>query len=216
MYKIIDFLSNTIKGKTLYRILFQQCVLQHQRYIMGRVLDIGAGSNPSYTDYFPDNIDYIKTDYIKKSNVEHVLDFNLKFSFDNDYFNSVLLFHNLYIAKDQSYTLSEIHRVLKKGGCLLISSPFAVNEMPEPHDYNRLTKEGLDSILLCNDFEILESKRIGERFTLFAYSIHPLLIIWPIRLIVNAFALLLDCFIPNKLRSNYPFPIGYFYVVRKK
>ncbi len=215
MARIIDFLKNNIKGKTIYRILFQWSLLNANSFISGTVLDIGSGGNPSYEKYLPKNIKYTKTDYVQKDGVGKVLDFNKKFDFPDASFDTVFLFHNLYIAEDSEFTMSEVKRVLKNGGYLLISNPFTANEMPEPHDYIRFSKEGIDRMIEKTGFEIVEFKRLGDRFSVCAYALNPLLLIWPIRLVVNTLALMLDFIIPRKLKTNYPFPIGYFYVTRK-
>lgn len=215
MARIIDFLKNNIKGKTIYRILFQQSLLDANFFINGTVLDIGSGGSPSYEKYLPSNIKYTKTDYTQKSGVDKVLDFNNKFDFPDASFDTVFLFHNLYISLNPEFTMSEIKRVLKDGGHLLVSNPFTANEMPEPHDYVRFSKEGLDKLIEKTGFKIVKFRRLGDRFSVCAYALHPLLLIWPIRLVVNTIALMLDFIIPNKLKTNYPFPLGYFYVTRK-
>lgn len=214
MKNLFSFLRQTIKGKTLYRILFQFRLLKHGKYIKGKVLDIGAGKAPSYIGFLPEDITYIKTDF-GSDDKDVFLDFNKVFPYENESFDTVFLFHNLYIAEDPGFVLKEVARVLKRDGHLLVSNPFAVNEMPEPHDYQRHTKEGIESLFEKQSFEIVLGERIGERFSVFAYSLHTLLLFWPIRLVVNTFALFFDMLIPKKIKTNYPLPIGYFYVGRK-
>ena len=215
MARVIDYIKNTIRGKTIYRILFQWSLMDANFFINGKVLDIGSGGGPSYEKYLPKNIEYIKTDYTQKPGVDKVLDFNAKFDFPDATFDTVFLFHNLYIAENPDFTILEIKRVLKDGGYLLISNPFTANEMPEPHDYVRFSKEGLDRLIEKSGLKIVKFKRLGDRFTVSAYALSPLLLIWPIRLVVNTIALAFDFIIPNKLKTNYPFPLGYFYATRK-
>ena len=214
LHKVTDFLRNTIAGKTVYRILFQWVLVHHHKYIQGKVLDIGAGLKPSYLPYLPKNIEYLQTNYQPGEGVA-VLDFNSPFPYSDNSINTVLLFHNLYIAKDPLFVVREAKRVLTQGGHVLIATPFVANEMPEPHDFGRWTKEGLDAIISSAGLSRVSVVRIGERFTAIAYILHPLLFIWPIRLIINTIAIALDACIPNKIRTNYPFPIGYFYVAAK-
>ncbi len=211
----MDFIWETIRGRTLYRILFQQEVFRAQPYVVGRVLDIGAGGKPSYEKYLPKNIEYIKTDYVQKNGVDQVLDFNQSFPFADASIDTVFLFHNVYIAENPAHVLAQVHRVLKKGGHLLISNPFGVNVMAEPHDYGRFTKEGLEKIVHEAHFDIVHMRQIGDRFSVISYALHAFFLVWPIRLICNAIALLCDTLIPRGMKKNHPFPLGYFYVARK-
>ena len=211
----MDFIWETIRGRTLYRILFQQEVFRAQPYVVGRVLDIGAGGKPSYEKYLPKNIEYIKTDYVQKNGVDQVLDFNQSFPFADASIDTVFLFHNVYIAENPAHVLAQVHRVLKKGGHLLISNPFGVNVMAEPHDYGRFTKEGLEKIVHEAHFDIVHMRQIGDRFSVISYALHAFFLVWPIRLMCNAIALLCDTLIPRGMKKNHPFPLGYFYVARK-
>lgn len=210
-----DYIRETFKGRTIYRILFQREVSRNSQYIRGTVLDIGSGAHPSYLKYLPKGIDYKKTDYIKKDGVDQFLDFNQLFPFEDNSFDTVLLFHNLYIAKDPQMTMSEVRRVLKPGGFVLISSPFGMNIMAEPNDFMRFTKEGLDNLFNNSGMVIVYVNSIGDRFLLIANTLHAFFLIAPIRIIFNSIALICDKLIPKGMKKNHPFPIGYFYVARK-
>lgn len=215
MNTFLDFIQQTIKGRTLYRILFQQEVFHAQNFVTGKVLDIGSGGKPSYEKYLPKNIEYIKTDYREKDGIDKVVNFNDRLPFEAGTIDTVFLFHNLYIANDPKATLAEVNRVLKKGGHVLISNPFGVNVMAEPNDFGRLTKQGLDKLLAEAEFEVIKVKQIGDRFSVIAYALHAFFLIWPIRIIFNSVALVCDKLIPSGMRKNHPFPLGYFYVARK-
>lgn len=211
-----DFIHNVIKGKTIYRILFQRVLKKHNNLITGRVLDLGAGGNPSYYRYMDmKGREFVKTDYIHKAGVNEIVDFDQPFPFSDASFDTVCIFHALYIAKDPNAVLTEVRRVLKPGGALVLSMPFVANEMPEPHDYIRYTMEGLQVLVEGVGFETVVQERIGDRGTAATYIMSPLYIVWPIKLIAYSLALLIDALIPKKLKRNYPFPIGYFYVARK-
>lgn len=214
---MVDFLKNVIKGKSIYRILFQKVVYRHRSFIRGNVLDLGAGANPSYYRYLDCNdCVFTKTDYVAKQGVDAVVDFTEPFPFSNESFDTVCIFHALYIAPDPANVLQEVCRVLKREGILVIAMPFVANEMPEPHDYHRYTAEGLDLLLKNSGFSPIIRERIGERFSAAAYIISPFLYIWPLKLPVYAIALLFDRLIPRRLKHAYPFPIGYLYVSKKQ
>lgn len=213
MTKPLDFIKQTLQGKSIYRVLFNWQVEKCSSKITGKVLDIASGQNASYNVYLSGQTEIIRVDSIQ--NAESFIDFNKKFPFQDNSFDSVLLFNALYIANDPVFTIREIHRVLKNGGQLFLASPFVANEMPEPSDFARFTKEGLEKLLRDAGFSRFETERFGERFTSGAYLVHPLLVFNFFRLLVNGLCLVLDKLIPTRIREKYPVPIGYFSIAIK-
>jgi SAM-dependent methyltransferase len=55
--------------------------------------------------------------------------------------------------------LSEIYRVLKPHGMLLMTVPFLWNEHEQPFDYARYSSFGIRHLIECNGFEIIEQKK---------------------------------------------------------
>jgi len=61
--------------------------------------------------------------------------------------------------------ISEMLRVVKKGGCILLTAPFLGGIHEEPHDYQRFTKYGLIELFKPYKCEILEIKEQGALFS---------------------------------------------------
>ncbi|MFT5179647.1 MAG: peptidoglycan/xylan/chitin deacetylase (PgdA/CDA1 family) [Candidatus Paceibacteria bacterium] len=203
-----------LKGKTIYRSYFNQLVEKHTKHLKGEILDLAGGERPSYRDYLSKDIKLVQTNISDSNNVSGV-DFNGPLPFEDNSFDGVFLFNALYISDNPKDLLSEINRVLRPGGTCLIASPFISNEMPEPHDYARFTKEGLDMLFKDFDFSGVNIERFGERFTVTAYLLHPFFLFNIIRLPVYLLAHLLDSVIPTKITEKHPTPLGYFCVLRK-
>lgn len=210
MDKVLDFSKQVYLGRTIYRIYLNWLIKKYSVDLSGEFLDLAGGNNPSYLEYLGSGVDLKKTDYNSNHEVEQIIDFNQPLPFSDSSFDGVLMFNALYIAEDRQFTLTEIKRVLKDGGQLILSSPFIANEMPEPHDYCRLTAEGLEKELLIAGFNRVQIIRFGERFTSTAYLIHPLILFKTIRLLIYLPAIFLDKCLPKKIKSNYPTPLGYF------
>lgn len=114
-----------------------------------RALDIGSG-NSSYDTYFPNRVT-IDIDSARNPDVigdAHQLPFN------DAEFELVLSTEMLEHVKDPGKVVSEMHRVLKPGGMLILTTRFVYPLHDTPHDYWRFTKYGLQ--LLFKDWEIIE------------------------------------------------------------
>lgn len=55
--------------------------------------------------------------------------------------------------------LAELHRVLRPGGVLLLTTPFAWDEHSQPHDFGRYSSFGLRHVLTAAGFEVQVQKK---------------------------------------------------------
>ncbi|MDD3465758.1 MAG: class I SAM-dependent methyltransferase [Campylobacterales bacterium] len=128
----------------------------------GRVLDVGCGSKP-YKKYCVNSSEYVGLEIDTPENRRRKkADFfydGSRFPFENNSFDCVLsneVFEHVFNPVE---FLSEINRVLKKEGLLLISVPFVWDEHEQPHDYARYSSFGLKYNLEKAGFEILEARK---------------------------------------------------------
>lgn len=125
----------------------------------GRVLDVGCGSTrlkrllPSDCTYA--GIDFYGTaaDYKTDISKEH-------YPFENESFDFVICNAVLEHVENPDFVVSEIWRVLKKGGKAYISVPFLQPYHPDPEDYRRLTPGGLIHLLERRGFKLLKQFEI--------------------------------------------------------
>ncbi|MCG2699678.1 methyltransferase domain-containing protein [Candidatus Parcubacteria bacterium] len=177
---------------------------------------MAAGSNPSYYKYLDfKKIKIIRADYNLDKSPDLKIDLNQSLPLDNNSIDNIFLFNVIYIIKNPKKLLKEIHRVLKKGGRLFISSPFIFNEAREPNDFRRLTSQGLERALGKSGFSDFEIIPYGERFSVIVYLLHNFFIFNFIRLIAFSKALLFDKLIPKKIKKLHPCPLGYFIIAKK-
>jgi SAM-dependent methyltransferase len=81
------------------------------------------------------------------------------FPFEDSSFDSIISNQVLEHVFNPDKHLSEIRRVLKTGGKILISVPFLWDEHEQPYDYARYSSFGLRHLLEINGFEIIEQRK---------------------------------------------------------
>ncbi len=211
----LKFIRQVLAGKSIGRILLNRTLREECSGLSGRVIDLAGGNHPSYRSLLPKEIEFITTDYKAAPGVGVVVDLNQTLPFDNDSVSTFLCFNALYILDDRERFLKEVHRTLAPHGKLFLSSPFITNEMPEPHDFVRLTHEGLLQAFKSAQFSKVSIIPYGERATAAMYLLHPLFFLSIIRLPFYALAVLVDALLPQTLKKKHPAPIGYFVIAEK-
>ncbi|MDD8017205.1 MAG: class I SAM-dependent methyltransferase [Bacteroidota bacterium] len=129
--------------------------------LQGKLLDVGCGTKPyeqylSVTQYVGLEIDTERSRTTSKADVFY--DGN-KFPFGRDEFDSLIaneVFEHVFNPEE---FLTEVNRVLKLGGKLLVTVPFVWDEHEQPHDYARYTSFGLQHILEQHGFEIVKHQK---------------------------------------------------------
>ncbi|MGB5007936.1 MAG: class I SAM-dependent methyltransferase [Ferruginibacter sp.] len=136
--------------------------------ISGKVLDFGCGAKP-YAEYFIHAKEYIGLD-IEKSGHSHedekidVFYDGKKIPFDNDHFDAVFsseVFEHIFNLEE---ILPEINRVLKPGGKLLFTCPFAWPEHEIPYDFARYSSFGIKAVVERQGFSVIEQYKTGHFF----------------------------------------------------
>ncbi len=151
-------------------------IKQYSSSLSGRLLDFGCGAKP-YKSLFTNVSDYVGVDYDSTghshSNEEieffydgHTLPFKDQ-EFDSMFTSEV--FEHIFNLPE---ILSELNRVLKPGGKLLLTCPFVWEEHEVPVDYARYTHFALEDLLQKNGFKIVVKDKSGNT----TQAIHQLFI----------------------------------------
>ena len=131
--------------------------------LKGNILDVGCGSQP-YRRYFKCN-EYIGLDIDTNSNRQaKVADYfydGSRFPFNDSSFDSVLCNQVLEHVFNPQQFLSEIRRILKPGGRILLTVPFVWDEHEQPYDYARYTTFGLRQLFEEQGLRWLDHKKLG-------------------------------------------------------
>jgi SAM-dependent methyltransferase len=125
--------------------------------IHGKVLDVGCGSKP-YRDLFCVD-EYIGLEIEGRDKVADSYYDGTVFPFADEYFDAVFSAEVFEHVFNPLQFLSEINRVMRRGGHLLLSMPFIWDEHEQPFDYARYSSFGLRHLLETHGFEIIEIRK---------------------------------------------------------
>ena len=149
---------------TARRLLYREIQFCAKKMKSGKLLDIGCGNKP-YRDLFDVEyywgMDIIKFDDHMNPYCDISYD-GQNLPFCSESLNSIIMNEVLEHVFEPRKLLSEIYRVLKPGGKVLITVPFIWDEHEQPYDFARYTSFGLKYLLEKNEFIIEYSKKNGS------------------------------------------------------
>jgi SAM-dependent methyltransferase len=132
--------------------LMVSCLIEHyqgviQKYASGRLLDLGCGFVPYYEFYKNLVSEVICVDWEnslhKNDFLDHFMDLNKPLSLASESFDTVLLTDVLEHIYQPVQLLSEVARVLRPSGHVIIGVPFFYGLHEEPFDFHRYTEFSL-------------------------------------------------------------------------
>jgi SAM-dependent methyltransferase len=130
--------------------------------LTGNLLDVGCGTMP-YRGLFPTSsytgLEY-DTPVARKRNIADYYYDGDGFPFADCYFNAVLCNQVLEHVFNPDQFLSELARVTRHGGRLMLTVPFIWDEHEQPYDFARYTTFGLKALLERNGFRVLTQRRL--------------------------------------------------------
>jgi SAM-dependent methyltransferase len=121
------------------------------------VLDLGAGMCP-YRELYSGCAGYVATDVLPTPYV-NVVCVNWDLPFADNSFDLVVCTQSLEHTLVLQRAVSEMRRVARPGGHILVTAPFCFVEHSQPYDYWRISQFGLRE--LFKEFEIIEIKGSG-------------------------------------------------------
>ncbi len=126
----------------------------------GRLLDVGCGKKPYRAWCGAAVKEHVGIDVFQGPEVDVLIEQDKQWPLEPASFDAVLCTQVLEHVPDFDHTTAEICRVLRPGGLLVVTVPFAYNEHGSPYDFRRLSYFGVNQIFR-SDYEILEMRREG-------------------------------------------------------
>jgi SAM-dependent methyltransferase len=135
-----------------------------------RVLDVGAGEQP-YRELF-EHVDYVTADWANSvhpgaRHVDIVAPAD-DLPVEDASFDAVINTQVLEHVAEPSAVLNELHRVLRPGGRLFMTLPFAWELHEEPFDFYRYTRYGISHLLRKAGFTAIDARPRNDCFSTIA------------------------------------------------
>lgn len=187
--------------KNLYRK-----IKQYAPMLKGRLMDFGCGQKP-YEHLFEVS-SYVGVDFkgegetYSQEKVDVFYD-GKALPFEDNYFDSIFsseVFEHVFNLPE---ILLELKRVLKPGGKILVTCPFAYGEHEIPTDYARYTSFAMKYMFESNGFRILVQEKTGgnieaiSQLRIVYWNLHIISKVRKIPIIRSLFRYLV--FVPNNL-----------------
>ena len=133
------------------------------QFVKGDLLDLGCGAVPLY-DAYKDYVESVTcadwgNSVHENKFLDVTCDINTKLPFNNNSFDTIILSDVLEHVIDIRYTLSEVKRLLRPNGVVILNTPFMYWMHELPYDYCRYTPYLYESIakelnLECNTYKV--------------------------------------------------------------
>jgi SAM-dependent methyltransferase len=128
------------------------------------VYDVGCGTSP-YKQFLPPTCSYLGLDIDRAgTSPDIIVSPNFPWPIQDDSCDFILCNEVIEHVEDLDFFLSQINRVLKKSGKIIITVPFSYNAHGLPYDFRRFSIQGISQIL-SKDYHILELDGVGRAGT---------------------------------------------------
>lgn len=156
----------------VYKPLIRELNNAISNHAKGRVLDVGCGNKP-YAKFFQGKCsEYIGCDIVQSSlNVVDVICEATNIPLKDSSFDTIFCTQVIEHVDDHNKLLSEMFRLLKPNGYVILSGPMYWHLHEEPHDYFRFTKYGFKFAFEKQGFNAVEIIPNGGKWATFGQMI---------------------------------------------
>lgn len=178
----------------LHTLMLETSLQQCGAYVKGTTLDVGCGRKPYEKTFFAGAEKYVGLDYLTDRSTPDVVGSATDIPLGDAGFDTVVSTEVLEHVPDPLKALREMHRVLKPGGYLILSTPMYWPRHEVPYDYFRYPYDGLLHLVKESGFELVELYNRGRSYAFIGQVIQQTQPIGarPINWLINRFFLWCD------------------------
>ena len=187
----------------------------------GKSLEIGNqyfNQKSFFNDFKIQNKDLFFAD-MKRFKSKNFINLNLeKKNNVNIKFDNIVIFNVFEHIFDSQNAISELKKMVKTNGQIIVSTPFIYRYHEAPLDYNRPTVEFYEKLSKKNKLKIIYKKSLGFGPFFAAYSIihNVLRFFYPLNVIIAFISILIDSFLSFFLKDlKKLYPICNFVILKK-
>ena len=149
----------------VYQPLIRDLKYAVESYAKGKLLDIGCGNKP-YLELFEKKCDeYLGCDIVQSSeNKVDIICEATKIPIAANSFDTIFCTQVIEHVENHDKLLSEMYRLLKPNGYVILSGPMYWHLHEEPHDFFRFTKHGFRFIFERQKFKMVETLANGGKW----------------------------------------------------
>lgn len=162
MLKFFKILQKYKLVYTVSRMHVDNFYRRNKCYLSDKVLDVG-GTKSYKAGYFNiEDVEYLNID--PATNPDY-LSSGENIPVKENLYDAVILSKVLEHLENPEVVLTEIFRVLKPGGTLLITTPFLFKVHASPNDYQRWTKFKIANVLKFLRYNIIKIETLGGGYS---------------------------------------------------
>lgn len=145
----------------LSRKALSACIRRNSKFLTGKTLDFGCGTQPYRS--IVSNIDYIAIEYDtpnnRKNKIADIYYDGNSIPLPDSSIDSIMSTQVLEHVPNPQKIVDEFYRILKPNGYIVLSAPLIWPEHETPYDFFRYTSYGIRNIFKSSGFKIIKIEK---------------------------------------------------------
>ncbi|TWT34569.1 class I SAM-dependent methyltransferase [Blastopirellula retiformator] len=154
----------------VHKIIAENIRVFSRLYAKGRLVDIGCGRKPWLSFFEPYVDEYIGVDHaetLHDVNAADIVADAYNTTLPDEFADTVVSLAVLEHLEDPGGAITEMARLLKPSGYLILTAPMFWHEHEAPRDFFRYTQYGLKHLLESANLEVLQIKPLSGFYVTF-------------------------------------------------
>ena len=196
----------------LTMLMVESSLHQCAGFVKGLTLDVGCGRKPYEKTFFAGAEKYIGLDYLTDRSTPDVVGSATAIPLGDAGFDTVVCTEVLEHIPDPLQAIREMHRVLKPGGHLVLSTPMYWPRHEVPYDFFRYPYDGLLHLVQVGGFELVRLYNRGGSYAFIGQVVQQTqpIAARPVNWVINRFFLWCDLYLKHDTHT-----LGWTFVARK-